>query len=631
MVSIANNALRVSELNMFEIKENLKNFLRGRPEFYDYDFDASTLSRLLDVLSYNDYYMSYYLNMVANEMFLDSTTLRPSAVSRAKELGYTPISMKSAYTDIDLTFVPNNSPTTLIIPKYTRFKTTDSSGQVLNFVTDIDYTLTSTDGITFSTTVRVYEGTILQYKFIYNGSNTPFELPNNNLDTSSLKIYVKENDAATNKVEYTLVDDITELNDNSHVYYLQENAKGNFEVYFGDGILGTALEINNVILIDGRFTNGEEGNSLSAFTPVSWVAYDKDNDVVNYLPTFINVQDQTRGGAEKESIESIQFLAPKYHGRQLRNVTDDDYSSFIIEHFRDIQSVVVWGGEENDPPYYGKVIIATKPITGFVISNIRKNEIRETLKKYNVQTVDPIMVDAIFTYIKLDMDVTYDSGSTVLDKDAVLSKILTTIQNFETVNLSTFNEPFYISKFSTAINNSERSVIDSDINMRLEKRFVPIYNSTVSYKLTYSGALKLPYKGALGCVTSDQFKLTNYEKLLYLDDDGNGKIRLYYKDDNLKSVYVNNNAGTVDYTNGNIVLNGFNFESLITGQSEFKVYVVPDKKTYKPKKNELLLLSHPAVNLIDSVRDLTVATGIADVQGNDSPVQTNSILNPVII
>lgn len=628
-MSVANTQLRVSELNFNDIKSNLKNYLKGKPEFLDYDFEASTLSRILDILAYNTYYASYYLNMVGNEMYLDSATLRQNVVSRAKELGYTPASMKSAYTDLTITIIPEDSPNKIIIPKYTKFKAKDDNDLDVVFYTDSDYIVSSTDGITFTETVRVYEGNILTFTYTYDTEHDFFEIPNSNLDTESIKVFVKENLQSSTQTKYTLASDITEINSESEVFFLQENANGNFEIYFGDGVLGKHLELNNIITIECRFCNGESGNYLNNLTAPSYVGYNKDNTSVTYTPSAISTAYYTVGGSDKESIDSIKFLAPKFFGRQLRNVTDDDYTTYILENFRDISSVVVWGGDVNDPPLYGKVIIAAKPITGFVLSNSRREEIRSNIKKLNVQTVDPLFVDPIFTYLNLNLDITYNSGITSLSSNSILNKLLTAIETFETQNLGLFNQPFYISKFQQLIQKADKSIVDSDIKLLLEKRITPIYSSNITYKLSFSDKLSLPYEGALGTVSSEGFKLTNQTNITYIDDDGFGNIRLYYLNDQNNKVYLNNKAGTVDYENGIILLKNMDFEYLLNNAVEFKVYAKPNKLTYKPQLNEILLISNPGIILYDEVIDLEVARGNAETQGNYSPIQTNSILSTV--
>lgn len=630
-MSVANNSLRVSELNFFQTKQNLKDYLAQTPEFYDYNFDSSTLSRILDVLAYNTYNGSFYLNMVGNEMFLDSATRRPNVVSRAKELGYVPASMKSAYTNLAVTIIPNDSPVKIVIPKYTQFSgTTDTGGQLI-FTNFDDYVLTSSNGITFTGNIQVFEGNILQYKFVY-GSTNSFEIPNPNLDTSSLRVYVKESDGSTVKVQYTLVTDITEINADSKVFYLEENSSGNFNIYFGDDVLGSSLSSGNVIFVEGRFCNGVEGNDLTNITNVSHVGYNNDIPTTTYEPTSLITFGPTAGGADKESQESIQFLAPKYFTRQLRNVTSSDYQSYILENFRDVESVAAWGGENHDPPYYGKIIVACKPTTGFVLSNSRKNEIKTQIQKFNVQTVDPILIDPIFTYINLDASVTYSSDKTVLTSSNLLLNLSNAVTRFEELQLGTFGQPFYISKFSNTLTSIDKSILDIEVEYSLEKRLVPIFNSTVSYKLSFSEELQHAYDGALGCITSEEFKLTNFTKTTQIDDDGYGNIRLFYRDDNYNKVYLSKSIGTVDYVNGNVILNGFNFQSLPTGVLELKIHAIPLKKTYKPQNNEILLLSTPTITLIDDNKNnLQVGKASPDVLGNDSPIRTNSILSPVIL
>jgi len=631
MVETTAKQLRVSELNFFEIKDNLKNYLRTKREFQDYDFDASTMSTLLDVLAVNTYHNAYYLNMVGNENFLDTAILRENVVSRAKELGYVPRSMRSAMTTLYLNFLPNDDPAQIVIPKYTRFSAISENGETLQFVTHDDYNVTPSTGGSYTKTVTVYEGIVLTWKFIYNGNNAPFQIPNYNLDSTSLRVYVKENDVTTDKTEYTLAEDIVEVEGDSTVYYLEEDYNGNWTISFGDGVLGVALETGNVIVVEGRFCLGALANGISDISTNSHIGYNIDNIAVTYTPTTIRAQSRTSGGSSRETVDSVRFSAPKYFGRQRRLVTEDDYRSFILSNYPEIDSVSVMGGEKHDPPYYGKVLVACKPVQGYTISAWRKSEIKRELAKWTVMSIDPLFVDPILTYITMGVVVHYDPTLTTLSSDAIHTLIANKVVAWEKTNLGVFRKGFYLSKFAAAIDALDGSIVSTNIDVKLEKRITPVSLSTITYKLSFNATLDLPYSGHLGTITSEPFYIAGNANQCYFDDDGNGKLRIYHYDATYNKVWINVNAGTVDYSSGTVVINSITFESLPTGASELRVYARPKLPSYIPSDNEIVLFSHPTVSIYDIVKAMTTKTGTASVAGNWSPLQTNSILTPVIL
>jgi len=626
-MSIANTSLRVTDLNFRDIKQNLTTYLKGKSEFADFDFNGSTLSTILDVLSYNTYYNAFYLNMVANEMYIDSATLRGSVSSLSKALNYLPRSARSSVATLNLTFVPNNSPAEIIIPKYTRFETR-IDGVVYEYTTNQAYTVLDDDGL-YRKTIDVYEGIALTYTFGFMTGQRPyFVIPLENLDTTSLVVSVRPSTGSTETIEYTVVSDITEVGSTSTVYYVQENIDQFYEIYFGDGVLGKALANGNVVTIIARECSGSAPNGASVFTALGYSGYNKLTPTTRYTADVSSVSQTATDGEEKETLESIKFNAPRSYETQNRLVTESDYKQFLLNNFSDIQSVSLWGGEENDPPYYGKVILSAKPISGFLLSNTRKTTIIQQMKKYNPMSIDVLIIDPSFIYVTPTIKVSYQSTATTLSADALLALVSAKVQSYETNQLSIFGNNFYASKFIKTIDDADTSIVSNKSTFRFEKRFVPSLSSLLTYKIDFKAAIYNPFEGYQGAVASTAFNLEGTTQELYLDDDGYGRIRLYYLDGNTK-IFTNTDAGTVNYSTGIIQLNSFIFSDY--AGDEVKINIEPLEKDLTPTKSQIVLLSYPQVTLFDVSTRVITKISLLDVVGNDSPVKTDSVLNTVLV
>lgn len=619
--------IEITDLNYASIESRLGEFLKNTPEFAGYNFEGTVMKRFLKILAYNTYHQSYLVNMLANENYLDSALLRASVVSKAKALGYLTRSSIAATANLTLTFTPFDSPASIFIPKYTAFRATVDD-VTYNFLTLQDNYVQNSNG-TYIKSLDVFEGQSYTYNIPYSADQEFYEIPDPKVDITKLKVYVRPNSLTTDRVEYEQATDITQIKSDSLVYYIQENNAGNYEIYFGDGVLGAALEAGNIIVIEAFITNGPLANEINFFAPVGTTGYNSNNIASTYIAN-VSVNSRSSEGQDRESIASIKFNAPKNYGEQGRTVVANDYENYLTRKYPDLQSISVWGGENNDPPVYGRVIISVKPSNGFVISNFRKSQIISDLSGRNVMSIDPLIIDPVFTYVNLDSIVQYDSSVTSKTKEELFGLVSDVIVAFESDTLSKFKKSFVQSKLGTAIDNADPAISSNDTTVRFEKRITPIYNSTISYKLKFSIPLSNPYDGYLGCVSSTGFKLANTgSNVCYIDDDGLGNIRIYYILNNEK-VYIRN-AGTIDYENGLIVLNSFNFTELTLDSTEFKVFVQGASKTYKPIRNEILLMSSPKIQMFDEVQNSVVYTSIVDVLGNTSPLSSNSILNTVVV
>lgn len=480
--------LSVADLDFDAIKTNLKQYLQAQSEFSDYDFEGAGLNILLDILAYNTHYNSFYLNMIANEMFLDSASLRQSVVSHAKLLGYTPRSTTSAEAIINLTVTksPSDITTNLLLPRFTQFYSQAKDGQSYGFLT-VDDTLVSNVGSTFSFgNVTIKEGVSASYVYQLNTSTNPkqvFELPDSEIDTSTLKVIIQKSSSETEKTVYTLATDATEVSSNSTVYYLEEGNAGKYRIYFGDGIFGKALSNGNLVAISYIVSSGSAANALNKFKLVS--------QILSGSTSSVTTVSNSSGGSSRELVDSIKFAAPKFFISNNRAVTKNDYITMINKKYPYFDAINVWGGEEESPPVYGKVFLALKPKLGYEITDVEKTYlIDEIIKPFSVLTVTPEFVDVNYDYLNITAEVRYDPKVTNKTPTQIQSAVRTAIALFAEDTLNTFTSTFKLSKLLQYIDNSDPSISSSTADLFIEKRFSPILGSPENYTLQFGTELR---------------------------------------------------------------------------------------------------------------------------------------------
>jgi phage baseplate assembly protein W len=465
--------LRVTELDFDTIKSNLKNFLKSQNEFTDYDFDGSGLSVLLDVLAYNTHYNAYYLNMIANESFLDTALLRNSVVSHAKKFGYVPRSASAARATINFTVNSlNSTPGSLTLPRGYTFLSSLLDNKVYNFVTLEDTTVTKTGTSFVFSDLKIYEGFLSEYSFNHSQSSNPkqiFTIPETNIDTSTLKVTVQQSTSNSESIVYTLATDVLDLNANSKVYFLQEGINDQYEIYFGDDVIGKKIPDGGVVNVTYLSTNGSLANRANNFVGTA---------PVSSFTTFSAIPvAASAGGSEKETVDQIKFAAPLQFTAQNRAVTKNDYVKLIQQRYPQFDAVNVWGGEENDPPVYGKVFISAKPKLGFEVSDTEKEYfINEIVKPISVLTVTPEFVDVDYNYVKLTSTVYFDPTKTNLNTSTLTSKVQNAINFFSTSKGERVMNPLFGSVVkqtlyeNMSINTEEtlKTIVTDEIN-----RFFP--------------------------------------------------------------------------------------------------------------------------------------------------------------
>jgi hypothetical protein len=542
-----NSNIQITDLDFNTIKTNLKRYLQSQTTLQDYNYEGSALSTLLDVLAYNTQYQAYYLNMVANEMFLDSALQRSSVVSHAKLLNYTPQSAAAPRAQIDL--VMNNVTTSsLTLPKFTSFLSEAIDGVSYRFVT-LNSTTENTDlannTVTFNDLV-IKQGEPVTLSFTYDSAANPtaiFELPDTNVDTTTISVVVQQSTSNSSSQVFTLVDDYLALNGTTKAFFLQEATNGFYQIYFGDGILGEALTDGNVVSVSYIITSGTAATDANNFVLMDTISGFSSS-------TITPVQAATQG-AERETIESIKYTAPKSYAAQGRAVTKEDYI-FLIQNNSGIfpvDAVNVWGGEENDPPVYGVVFVAIKPSGGYLLTPSQKSIIEEQIiKPISVLTVQPRIIDVDYNYLVINSNILYDTKLTTLTSSQLQTQTLTAIQGFAADTLNTFNSTFQLSTLISTVQSVSPSFITNDASIALQKRLVPSLTSSTTYTLKYGTSLKKDIFGKSISVTPT-FQV--------IDVDNNSVVR--------DSVYLEETPSSTTYVESISISNpGFGYTSTPT-------------------------------------------------------------------
>ena len=408
--------LDVTDLDFDDIKGNLKTFMRNQSEFTDYDFEGSGMNAILDVLAYNTHYLAMNMNMVANEAFLDTASVRSSVVSHAKTLGYTPNSVRAPIANVNVTLNNIGSLTSATMPVGTIF-TTVIDDINYQFVTVAEHTRQIENGIISFNNIPIHEGTYVTNRYTVDIDNVDqkFYVNDENGDTTTLIVDVFDNSSSTSSTTFTLATDTTQTASDSNVYFLQESVDGKFEIYFGDGITGKALSDGNIVRMRYVVTNKEKANGASSFTTSATIS-----GITNITTATVS---PASGGAEKESIQSIKFNAPLDYAAQGRAVTVNDFKAIVPKVYANSKSVQVYGGEDNDVPTYGKVYISIVPTTGSITASAKLDIIRNLKNNYTVASVSPEIVDPEYTKLRLNVNFSYNSKNTIKPQETLISNV----------------------------------------------------------------------------------------------------------------------------------------------------------------------------------------------------------------
>ena len=562
-----------TNLDFEGVKSALTEYLKSNSNFTDYDFEGSNLSSIVDLLAYNTYITSYNANMVANEVFIDTATLRENVVALARNIGYTPRSRKAATSSISFFVDTTNitpKPAFLTLRKGTvaasngRFGGTSGAFCILD-----DITVPVINGIASFNNISIFEGSSLVKNFTYSARNPQqkFVLPNAGIDTELLRVTVKNNQSSSASVTYTLQDNLFYAGSSSKIYYLQEVADERYELFFGDGVFGQQLEDQNYITVSYIVTNGDSGNGMNQFRFNGRITYTRDGQeytVTNGI-SLLTTDYSSRGGDSIEAVESVRKFAPKIYSTQNRAVTADDYETLVPSKiYPDTESISVFGGEELVPPQYGKVFISIKPRFGDFLPNLLKESIKSKLKKYAVAGVVPEILDLKYLYIEVNSKVYYNTN--LAPSSAEVSTIVSnnTAKYADSTELNRYGARFKYSKFLKIIDDSHQSVTSNItlINMRRDLRIVP--NTFAEYQIGFGNKFHIRSNDGYN-IKSSAFRVSGIQENVYIGDipssDGlTGSIFLFTLPNvgSENPTILRSNVGRVDYVNGIITINAIN-------------------------------------------------------------------------
>lgn len=616
----------LTELDFDGIKNNLKLYLQDQEEFSDYDFEASGLSVLIDLLAYNTHYNAMLAHTTANEAFIDSAVKRNSVASIAKTMGYTARSARASEAKINLVITPDSSYNqgTLTLSRDLIFSTT-LNGKTLNFYPDKDYStvLENRDGTSkfYFENIRILEGTRVVNSELVEVASTsgPVLMANPDVDTTTVRCRVQESVTNTNTVTYSFSDNILDVTQNSNVFFIEEALNGFYEVYFGDGVLGTKLTAGNVVRLDYIATNAEAGNGAKSFRYPTNITGTNETTVLTVLAA-------SSGGAKQETVDSIRYNAPRYNATKNRAVTANDYKSLILQNNPNVKSVAVWGGEDNDPPIYGKVFVSLQPDEGLVITSDDKDAIiRDYIEPRSPVSIIAEFVDPEYTYIGLNADVSYDSKVTTLTSGQIQSNVNSVISTYFDTYLNSLDKNFYYSKLTSEIVASSSAIVAVNLQLRLQKRLIPEYNKETKYEYAFNNKVN-PYS-----LTSNYFttRINGATNNVYITDipeatvvapaySGNGRLVLKTI---TKGIVVDNNVGTINYDTGKITVDGLDVVSLLgTSTTTLNINVQPHESA-KDIRTEILtrqtaisnsaVIPNPSKNII-----LTLDKSVSDIPNN---------------
>ena len=562
-----------TNLDFEGVKSALTEYLKSNSNFTDYDFEGSNLSSIIDLLAYNTYITSYNANMVANEVFIDTATLRENVVALARNIGYTPRSRKAATSSISF-FVDTTSivpkPASLTLRKGTvaasngRFGGTSGAFCILD-----DITVPVINGIASFNNISIFEGSSLEKNFTYSARNPQqkFILPNAGIDTELLRVTVKNNQSSTASVTYTLQDNLFYVGSSSKIYYLQEISDERYELFFGDGVFGQKLEDQNYITVSYISTNGDSGNGMNQFRFNGRITYTRDGKeyTVTSGLSLLTADYSSRGGDSIEGVESVRKFAPKIYATQNRAVTADDYETLVPSKiYPDTESISVFGGEELVPPQYGKVFISIKPRFGDFLPNLLKESIKSKLKKYAVAGVVPEILDLKYLYIEVSSKVYYNTN--LAPSSAEVSTIVSNnvAKYADSTELNRYGARFKYSKFLKIIDDSHQSVTSNItlINMRRDLRIVP--NTFAEYQIGFGNRFHIRSNDGYN-IKSSAFRVSGIQENVYISDipssDGlTGSIFLFTLPNvgSENPTILRSNVGSVDYVNGIVTINAIN-------------------------------------------------------------------------
>jgi hypothetical protein len=582
---------KFTDLDFDQIKESIRSYLRANSDFSGFDFEGSNFSVLIDTLAYNTYITAFNSNMVVNESFLDSATLRENVVSLARNIGYVPKSRTAAKASVTFTINVRNTTTPTFVLKrgLTCVGNTNDTSYTFSILEDIQLPTTITDitidGVpttqrtaTFEN-IEVSQGTYLTKEFVVDSSlDQRFILDNSFIDTSTIKVYVKKENDSGLGIEYNLIDNITDATGSSYIYLIQEIQDEKYQLLFGDGLIGRKLETGEIITVNYLVTDGKDGNGAANFS-FSGRIVDSNGNPVSPQPFTVTTTRSSQNGSEIETIDSIKYFAPRIYSSQNRAVTARDYETIIKSIYSDTESVSVVGGEELDPPEFGTVQISIKPKNGFFVSDFNKSRILSKLKQYSISGINQKIVDLKILYVEADSFVYYND-SMVSTANDLKTKISNSLTNYsQSTDLNKFGGRFRYSKVLRTIDSTDTAVTSNITRIKIRRNLVALLNQFAQYELCFGNQFHVSDQGKN--IKSTGFRVSGEPDIVYLTDVPNAdkKTGILSIIKNLPDGTVRviaKSAGTIDYVKGEINLGTVNIVSTVKPNNVIEIQAFPE-------------------------------------------------------
>ena len=610
---------KFTNLDFDQIKAQIKDYLRANSDFTDFDFEGSNMSILVDILAYNTYLTAFNSNMVVNESFLDSATLRENVVSLARNIGYVPRSRKSSEAIISLDFkFKGNSNSVKLKKGLVAVGAQNNTSYTFSIPDDITVnspldagTLTNERTAKFEN-LSIYQGTLLTKFFVANSSlDQRFILDNSFIDSTSIRVFVRKS-GSTSGLEYSRIDNITSINEKSNVYLIQEVKDEKYELLFGDGLFGKKLESGDQIEVSYIITDGKQGNDGKNFNFSANAVDDAGNPLSSSNTVVITTIQSAKGGADIENVESIKYIAPRVYSSQYRAVTTKDYEAIVQSVFPDAESVSVMGGEELDPPEYGTVVLSVKPKNATYLSDFTKVKILDSLKKYAIAGINQRIVDLKLLYIELDTTVYYNSNI-FSDIDGLKSQVTQTLTNYgKSTNLNAFGGRFKFSEVQKIVDGTNSAITSNITRLIMRRDLKPIFNAFAQYELCFGNAFHVNKDGKN--IKSTGFTIDGNVNTLYFTDlphsdlkTGDIAVIQLTELSGEDAPVVIPSAGIVDYVKGEVIINTINISGTSLASGLIEIQAFPDSNDIIGLKDIYLQLdmSNTAINIVND----TISSG----------------------
>jgi hypothetical protein len=603
-----------TNLDFDQIKTSIKDYLRSNSNFTDYDFEGSNLTHIIDLLAYNTYISSYNANMVSNEVFLDSATLRENVVSLARNIGYLPRSRTSASTTIDFIVdfgLNDDNVSTVTLQKgivCTSSQTFDAESYTFCSLNDL--TVSVSDDIAVFSNVPIYEGTYVEQEFVVSPftPNPPqrYILDNPNIDYNTIKVTVRNSQIDTFEQEYKFVNNLFSITEDSKVFFVQEIPDQKYELIFGDGVFGKKLEDGNIIRVSYLISNGTKGNRISAFTFNGNLisSSNQGNLIVTNGISLITANESTFGGREIEDVNSIRSYAPQNYSSQNRAVNANDFKALVPKLYPEIESLSVYGGEDLTPPKFGRVYIAVKPKNGTYLSNSARELLKSRIKPYTIAGVRTEIIDLKYLYVELDSRVYYNTNLSTRPDD-IRSAVLRNLKNYaKSSDLNTYGNRFKYSKIQKIIDDTHLAVTSNITSVRMRRDLRSAINTLAEYEICFGNQFHIKDENGYN-IRSSGFKINGIQDTVYLGDVPDstlekGTIIIFRLESNGSPTIVKSSAGTIDYLKGEIILNPLNITetSIFRGDNLIEISIIPESNDVIGLNDLFLQIDQSQINVV---------------------------------